>query len=159
MEMEKIVERAIVRFKEGYSCSESVLLGYTEAQKINAPIVPRIATGFRGGIGRCGSVCGALVGAIMGIGLKYGRDSLDDPNSSICTVKAAECYKMFEKEFGQTQCRSLINCDLSDADDRKRYEELNLRETNCARYVEGAARILAELIRDYSPSKLKAKNL
>jgi len=146
IKMEEIVERAIARFREGYSCSESVLLGYTEAQNINASIVPRIATGFRGGIGRCGSVCGALVGAIMSIGLKYGRDSLEDLNSiDVCSAKAAECYRMFKKEFGQTLCRNLINCDLSNAEDRKKYEELKLRETNCTRYVEGAARILAQL--------------
>ncbi len=34
-------------------------------------LVPKIAGGFGGGIGRCGSVCGALTGSIMAVGIKY----------------------------------------------------------------------------------------
>ena len=36
-------------------------------------LVPRIASGFAGGIGNTGAVCGAVVGAVMAISLKLGR--------------------------------------------------------------------------------------
>jgi len=42
--------------------------------EIKDELVPRIATGFDGGIGRCGSVCGALTGGIVALGAKFGTD-------------------------------------------------------------------------------------
>ena len=143
--MEDIAERAVSRFREGYNCCESVLMGYTEANNISNNIIPRIATGFGGGIGRRGSVCGALTGAIMAIGLKYGRDRLDPSVYDLCIAKSSECYERFKKEFGDVQCRNLIKCDLSTSEGRDLSKKLGLKESNCVKYVEGASKILLDL--------------
>ena len=45
-----------------------------QALELECSCVPRIATGFGGGMGRCGEVCGAVTGAIMAIGMVLGRD-------------------------------------------------------------------------------------
>jgi C_GCAxxG_C_C family probable redox protein len=37
-------------------------------------LIPKIATAFGGGIGRCGSLCGALTGGVMAIGIKHGTN-------------------------------------------------------------------------------------
>jgi len=47
----KIIDRAFSYFKAGYNCAESVLLAIAkDALKINCDFIPRIATGFGGGI-------------------------------------------------------------------------------------------------------------
>ena len=61
-------ENAVECFQEGYNCAQSVLL--TMFQHWNSggsDLIPKIATGFGGGIGRCGSVCGALAGGVMAL--------------------------------------------------------------------------------------------
>ncbi|MGD0329825.1 MAG: C-GCAxxG-C-C family protein [Nitrososphaeria archaeon] len=145
IEMEDIDERAVSHFKEGYNCCESVLMGYMETNKISSNIVPRIATGFGGGIARRGSVCGALTGAIMAIGLMYGRDRLDQDAYDLCVAKSSECYERFKKEFGDVQCRNLIGCDLSTSEGRNLFKKMGLREKNCMKYVRGASTILLDL--------------
>jgi len=60
-------EQAKRNFNMGYNCAESVLLAVSEANGATRQraqsLIPRIATGFGGGIARNGDVCGALVGA------------------------------------------------------------------------------------------------
>ena len=146
--MKDITEKVVSRFVEGYSCCESVLMGYAEAKKIRSDIIPRIATGFGGGIGRRGSVCGALTGAIMAIGLRFGRDKVDPDVYDLCTAKSSECYGRFEKEFGDVRCRSLIRCDLSTPNGRSRYKKLGLKKSNCLKYVEAASKILLDLTKE-----------
>jgi len=122
-------------------------MGYAEANGIIDEVIPRIATGFAGGIGRRGSVCGALVGAIMSLGLRYGRDRLGDSDAyERCLVKSSECYDMFVKAFGSASCLDLTACDLSTPEGRRIYRESGLREKKCMKYVEEAARILSTLI-------------
>jgi len=144
--MGNAIDIAVTRFKEGFVCSESVLMGYAESCGIIDGIIPKVATGFAGGIGRRGSVCGALVGAIMALGLRYGRDRLGDDNAyELCMAKSSECYSVFEKAFGSVYCLALTACDLSEPEGRRIYRESGLRERNCTRYVEEAARILLTL--------------
>jgi C_GCAxxG_C_C family probable redox protein len=143
--MKDIAERAVSLFKEGYNCCESVLMAYTEANKISSNLVPRIATGFGGGIARRGSVCGALTGAIMAIGLKFGRNKLDPDVYDLCIAKGSECYKRFGEEFGDVRCRNLIKCDLSTSEGRALFKKLGIKESKCIKYVEGASRILFDL--------------
>lgn len=145
--MGSTIEIAVTRFKEGFICSESVLMGYAELSDIIDEVIPKIATGFAGGIGRRGSVCGALVGAIMALGLKYGRDGVEDNHAyEQCIAKSSECYGMFEKTFGSVSCFGLTACDLSTPEGRRIYRESGLRDKKCTRYVEEATRILSTLI-------------
>lgn len=145
--MANAIEIAVTRFKEGFVCSESVLMGYAELCGIIDEVIPRIATGFAGGIGRRVSVCGALVGAIMALGLRYCIDRLGDSHAyKQCLLKSSECYDMFEKAFGSVTCLDLTVCDLSTPEGRRIFRESGLREKKCMRYVEEAARILTTLI-------------
>jgi C_GCAxxG_C_C family probable redox protein len=45
---------------------------------LESDCIPRIATGFGGGIGKQGEVCGAVSGGVMVIGLLRGRTQSDD---------------------------------------------------------------------------------
>jgi len=69
-----LCEKAVARFLEGYNCAQSVLLTMFEHWNDENELIPRIATGFGGGIGRCGSVCGALTGGVMALGIEYGTN-------------------------------------------------------------------------------------
>ncbi len=149
MRNQDVIGKAISRFRDGYNCAETVLMTFAESYGINNDIIPRIATGFGGGIGRRGSVCGALSGAVMALGLKYGRDTMEEKErTENCTRRAFECYTRFDKEFGGVLCYDLIKCDLSTPDGYKQFRELGLRETNCTKYIEEAMKILLDLTKE-----------
>lgn len=75
-QMEKAAERA---WSSNLYCAESVLLGVAEGLNITSPLIPRMASGFCGGMSRTGGTCGAVSGGIMALGLIFGRDDGEAP--------------------------------------------------------------------------------
>ena len=57
-----------------HDCCQCVLLTLQEAFDLPGESAFKAATGFAGGLGRTGQVCGALTGSIMAFGLLWGRD-------------------------------------------------------------------------------------
>ena len=76
--IDKASQKSGELFESGFYCAESVLLAIAEATGIQSDFIPKIATGFCGGISRTCSVCGAATGAIMAINLFTGRNSPTD---------------------------------------------------------------------------------
>ncbi len=108
----------------------------------------KMATPFGGGIARWGAACGTVVGGGMALGFFYGRTTVEDKekrDKSYAKVQAM--LRQFEKDFGSVQCRSLIQLNLMDPADRKKFEELGLRK-KCSHFVaknvENIRRILKE---------------
>ena len=66
------MERATEYFKNGYSCSESVVKAAIDKGLVHESALP-LATAFSGGIGS-GCLCGAVAGMQIIIGAMYGRD-------------------------------------------------------------------------------------
>ncbi|MEM3153789.1 MAG: C-GCAxxG-C-C family protein [Candidatus Bathyarchaeia archaeon] len=145
----EIVEKAVSRFKEGYACSESILMTFAEAQGIKCRQIPKIATGFAGGIGRSGFLCGALTGAVMALGLIYGRNNLDETLAyEKCMAKCQELCKLFESICGSIYCRDLTQCDLTTMDGRQKFKEQQIREKVCTKLVENSMRILLNITKE-----------
>lgn len=118
-------EEAKRHFNSGYNCAESVSLAVSklmgpEAQG-SASCVPRIATGFGGGVARNGDICGALAGGIMAISLALGRDSANQSRDP-CYQAADRFYNEFVDVFGSSQCRKLTGLDLKKPEQREAYQ-------------------------------------
>ena len=117
---EQVAEKAVKYFQNGYNCAQSVLLALYEHLEPSgkSELVPKIAAGFGGGIGRCGSVCGALTGSIMAVGIK------DAPNET-GVEKRAKAYadaKMLLQTIRKAAmvphlCRDLIKYDFSNPEE------------------------------------------
>ena len=139
------VERAVRRFDEGYNCAQSVLLVMSEYWNIKSDLIPRIATGFGGGIGRCGSVCGALTGGVMSIGIEYGADDSSPEKRQKCYELALRLYRLFEKQHGSVLCRELIGYDLSDPEGLESARKAKVSEEKCPGFIRTVVRILVDL--------------
>ncbi|MEM3459305.1 MAG: C-GCAxxG-C-C family protein [Candidatus Bathyarchaeia archaeon] len=138
-------EKAVKHFLEGYNCAQSVLLTIFEHWNIKSDLVPKIATGFGGGIGRCGSVCGALAGGVMAIGAKYGTNE-PSPEKRLKTYELAnEFYKKFEKQHGSVLCRELIGYNLSNPKELKKAQQSKVFEKKCVNFVRTVVETLIEL--------------
>ena len=111
-----------------------------EALGIESSCVPRIATGFGAGMGRCGEVCGAVTGAIMAIGMVLGRTGPEDTGSRGRVYPKVSCLiKAFEAEFGSVRCIDLIGCDLQTPEGQAELERRGLVASMCTKVVSFAA--------------------
>jgi C_GCAxxG_C_C family probable redox protein len=132
-------------FASGLYCAESVVTAIAEAEGVESEILPRVATGFGGGMARTSGDCGALTGAIMGVGLALGRSKAEE---SVEPAFAAtrRLIAEFEREFGDRNCKALLGgCDLNTADGQALFKEKGLRR-RCLQFTGGAAEIAARVI-------------
>jgi C_GCAxxG_C_C family probable redox protein len=138
-------ERAATLFREGYNCAQSVLLTMFEHWNGKSAAIPKIATAFGGGIGRCGSVCGALTGGVMALGIRYGTNEPSLEKRLKAYELAQKFYKRFEKQHGSVLCRELVGYDLSNPAELEKANEANVFEEKCSSFVRKAVEILMEI--------------
>ena len=141
---DRAVQRGTALWDSGLYCAESVLLAVAESLGIHSDIIPRIATGFCGGVSDTGGICGAVSGAIMAIGLAAGR-SAPEQSAEEAYALTRRLLEAFAEEFGSTSCRELTGCDLRTEEGRRAFEE-NRVALRCRGYVEGATRLAVQLI-------------
>ncbi len=138
-------EKASSLFLKGYNCSQSVLLTMFEHWGGNNELIPKIATGFGGGIGRCGSVCGALTGGVMAISVLYGTNEPSVEKRLQAYELSRKFYEQFRKRNKSVFCKELIGYTLSNPDEREKARKDNVFQKKCIKYVKNAVMILLEL--------------
>lgn len=107
MSQRKVVcERAVAYFLENYNCAQSVLLAMFEHWNGKNDLIPKIATAFGGGMGRCGSVCGALTGGMMALGIKFGTNEPSMEKRTETYELARKLFRRFEEENGSVLCKN-----------------------------------------------------
>lgn len=92
------------------SCSEASLLvinkalggGLSDEQAVS------LGSGFGGGIGDSGCVCGAISGAVMALGLFLGSGRKGAPSKKRLRKLVGEFHDRFRKASGSVCCRELI---------------------------------------------------
>mgnify|MGYP001042502370 CR=1 FL=1 len=121
-----------------------MLLALAEQQDVRSDVLPRIATGFCGGIARTGDLCGVVTGAVMGMGLALGRQSPEEKRDRL--FYAVQTFiGQFEAQFGSLTCPGLTGCHLGTPEGRARFHELGLSES-CHRFAAEATRLAVECI-------------
>ena len=107
--MENHADRAARLFREGCSCSQSVLVAFCDRTGLDEKTALKLSSSFGGGLGRLREVCGAVSGAAMALGLILGPD---DPNDR--AAKAAHYARVqslaaqFAERHGSIVCRDLL---------------------------------------------------
>ena len=91
-------------FKEGYSCSESMVMEGIDKGFCRPELLP-VATTFSAGMSS-GCVCGAIAGAQIVLGAMYGRSNAKE-NSQIAREKARELVSSFKDKYKFTCCKVL----------------------------------------------------
>jgi C_GCAxxG_C_C family probable redox protein len=138
-------EKAVKHFLDGYNCAQSVLLTMFDHWNRKNTLIPKIATGFGGGIGRCGSVCGALTGGVMAIGTKYGINEPSAEKRLQCYKLSQELFKRFELRHGTVSCKQLIHYDLSNPEELEKARKAEVFEEKCTNFIRTSIEILLDL--------------
>jgi C_GCAxxG_C_C family probable redox protein len=136
-------------FMEGFNCSEATLLAISESLGEKCKFIPRIASGFGGGFGRHGDVCGAISGSVMALGLVYGRKDPKDAEAKEKIYGIVDEYlKKFIEKYGTLSCRELTGCDMLTPEGLKKMKDEKVVVNICAPIVEFAEREALKLIND-----------
>ena len=91
-----------------YFCAEAVLKSILEVYDypMREEIV-KFATGFSGGVGREGCICGAISGGVLCLGMFFGRYNAGDPAGVKAIELTAKLYERFTEKHKHTCCRIL----------------------------------------------------
>ncbi len=139
--VKQAVEEADRLHALGYNCAETVLGAVAAATGLAVPPL-RIATGFGGGVGRTGDVCGAVTGAVMAMGWARGRNNPEDKEGY---AKLAAAVRQFLADFRGShetlECSVLTGYDLSDPAVLTTFAEDKERRAKCAEFIRTATRL------------------
>jgi C_GCAxxG_C_C family probable redox protein len=133
-----IGDNATAYFKSGYSCSEAVLIALSKQFGEHSNMIPRIASGFGGGMGRCGLTCGAISGAVMGLAMRFGRMRPEESRDRLYSL-VQKLEARFREQFGDTVCRNLIGYDMRTPDGLAAARASGVFESKCRLFVREAA--------------------
>jgi len=148
-------ESAKRSFDSGLNCAESVLSAVKNELdargKKDDLVIPRIATGFGGGIGRNGDVCGALIGGVMAMSLALGRDKAEQSREP-CYPAVDQFYNDFRTRFGSCKCRELTNLNLKTPEGAAAYK-IEVHADVCTPMVSWASKRAFEIIKETTQPK------
>lgn len=127
-------EKAVDYYKQGYSCSESIILAAIDNGLCDKSLLS-VATAFSGGMSS-GCLCGAVAGAQMILGSNFGKNN-SKGNEETARAKAKEFIEEFKKTRKATCCKVLTNGLEFGSPERKQ---------NCATLVKECAQILGRIV-------------
>jgi len=134
-----------------------VLQAAAEHYGVDSPLVPKISTGFCGGVSRTKGMCGAVSGGVMALGIIFGRTNTDMTADS-AYENVQEFLSAFKQQYGSLNCFELTGCDLGVAEDLQRFRTGGIKD-RCREYTGSAARMAAEIIGPEAQSTGQVNNL
>lgn len=141
-------ETAALRFRDGYSCSQSVFSALAEQWNIDPGVSLRVAAGFGGGLARSAKTCGCVTGGMMAIGLAQ-RGISPEENRSEKEKTYEACRRFmhaFEERNGSLLCRDLLGCDISTPEGHAEAREKALFQLTCTKLVRDAVEIVEGIV-------------
>jgi len=164
--LSEVERRGCENEREFRNCCQSTLLALQEV--LDLPInddLLKAGTGFSGGIGRTGSVCGAFIGGVMALGFLFGRDreTMTHPDEGIRSERREEITnrlgdlilrfrERFMEDYGSTICNDIEmkifgrSFDSLKKEERDEKDRLGGHQDKCPVVVGKTARWVGELI-------------
>lgn len=134
-------------FKQGYNCSQAVVLTFIDEIGLDKEQALKIASSFGGGIGRQREVCGAVSGMVICLGALKGYSSPDNH------TEKAEYYALvqnlcnkFKQINGSIVCRELLGLSSPSSPNPEKRTDEYYKKRPCASLVGDAVEILEEYL-------------
>ncbi len=143
-------EKAMQSFKEGYNCSQCLILAFEDMLSIDIDTALSISSPFGGGMGRLREVCGSVSGMFMVFGFLKGYNRPDDYEGKKALYEhIQELGRRFEEVNGSIVCRELLglNVQRQEATPEKRTEEY-YKKRPCVELVGIATEILETYLQE-----------
>lgn len=132
---------------QGSNCAQAVLCTFSGCMNFDTVLAHRLATGLGAGLGRRQLVCGAVTGAAMALGAAYGNDDGTDLAAKEDSyARVAALVETIEREFGSSDCATLLKEDLRTEKGRAAVKAKGLSETVCDRVIARCVGLVEELL-------------
>ena len=106
---EEYAELAKSKFLEGYNCSQSILIAFSDFTELDSDFAAKLSSPFGGGMGRLREVCGAVSSMFIVLGLLEGYSTpKDDAAKAELYKKVQDLAGSFEDKNGTIICRELL---------------------------------------------------
>lgn len=137
-------------FRQGYNCSQSVLLAFSDITGLDDAAAARLASSFGGGLGRMREVCGAMSAAAMILGLVKGYS---DPSDADAKKEHYRLIREFADRFkalnGSIICRELLSSvKTAEGGDPEARTAEYYKKRPCPELCRQAAQILDDMLSD-----------
>ena len=137
-------------FRQGYNCSQSVILAFSDVTGLDGETAARLASSFGGGLGRMREVCGAVSAAAMILGLVKGYS---DPSDSEAKKEHYRLIREFADRFKALNssiiCRELLSpVKTTEGGDPEARTAEYYSKRPCPELCKQAARILDDMLLD-----------
>ncbi len=145
-------QKAMSFFKEGYNCSQSVVLAFEENFDFDRKTLFKLSSSFGGGMGRLREVCGGVTAMFIIAGVLYGYDEPTDiEGKKIHYARIQELAHEFSSRNGSIVCRDLLGLSTKTelSTSYQRTEEYYTKRP-CVQLVGLSAAIIEEYIRLHS---------
>lgn len=110
-------DKARELFKQGYNCSQAVVLSFADELPIDFDSLVKISASFGGGIGRMREICGAFSGVCMVIGMLLSNADTNKPDKKKEHYEIVQAFaEEFKKRNGSYRCYELLGIDLKKED-------------------------------------------
>lgn len=144
-------QQAMANFKEGYNCSQAVLLAFADRINMDKSTALKLSSSFGGGMGRLREVCGAVSGMFMVAGLLYGYDEPRDlEGKTEHYARIQELAEEFRIRNGSIVCKELLGLKEKESSPipEKRTEEY-YKKRPCVQLIGMAAAIMEQYMDEH----------
>jgi len=138
---------ALMRFKGGYHCSQSVLAAYADEFELDTDLALKLAAGLAGG-STVGGECGTVSAGYLVLGLKHGRVVAaggDVEKDKALFGRIKQFVESFRNKHGSINCRELLEIDRFTKEGHQEGLRRNLYTTRCTNYIRDAITIIDSL--------------
>ncbi len=141
-------QKAMKLFKEGYNCSQSVVLAFADKYDMDTETILKLSSSFGGGMGRLREVCGGVSGMFMVAGLLYGYEEPKDVEGKTeHYTRIQELAAKFSEITGSIVCRELLGLSVKkEAPVPEARTEKYYKKRPCVEMVGTAAAVLEDYI-------------
>jgi len=142
---------AVDYFMQGYGCSQSVFMAFSDLYGIPTEMAARLAAGFGAGVGRLRMMCGAVSALVMLVGLEEGQTRGDDrEGKSHCYRIVQQLLKESEEINGSLICAEILGLKGFDkaqcSPEASERTQLYYAQRPCAAKVEIGAQIFVRYL-------------
>ncbi len=143
-------EAAMENFKNGYNCSQSILLAFADMIPVDRDILSRMASSFGGGMGRLREVCGSVSGMFMVAGFLYGYAGPETGQvKADHYARIQELARRFEEKHGTIVCREMLGLTVRhDVPTPEARTQEYYKKRPCGEIIGDAAEILEQYIQE-----------
>lgn len=145
--MSTIQEKALALHAAGSNCAQCVLCAFADTNGFDFCLAHSLCTCLGAGFGRRQLVCGAVTGGAMAIGATLGNEcGADQKAKERCYELVNAFVATIEKEFGSSDCRSLLGVDISTDEGRSELKAKGLGTSVCDKIIARSAQLIESII-------------